>query len=316
MHEEIEYSPYISKVYEYRPAPGQFVNLMPEYQEGETEEDIRKKVEENISGTNDEMISLGSYGGYVIFGFDHTVINVQGQKDFRVLGNAFYSDLPEFEDKKGGSCEPGIVEVSFDTNQNGLPDDEWYELAGSEYYKPETVKEYSITYRKPDPDKIPEPDMSQQISDLTYISWRDNQGESGYVSQVIYHTQPYYPAWLSEEDITFTGTLLKANAIDESGAGRYYVLYSYPWGYVDNHPNEEKDLNDFDISWAVDKKGNPVHLDGVDSGINQFCGWIGETSTEVLRAQDLHIEIKEVVPPDPVSLKQQYDNAILKIKGL
>ena len=100
MHEEIEYSPYISKVYEYRPAPGQFVNLMPEYQEGETEEDIRKKVEENISGTNDEMISLGSYGGYVIFGFDHTVINVQGQKDFRVLGNAFYSDLPEFEDKK------------------------------------------------------------------------------------------------------------------------------------------------------------------------------------------------------------------------
>ena len=321
MHEEIEYSPYISKVYEYRPAPGQFVNLMPEYQEGETEEDIRKKVEENISGTNDEMISLGSYGGYVIFGFDHTVINVQGQKDFRVLGNAFYSDLPEFEDKKGGSCEPGIVEVSFDTNQNGLPDDEWYELAGSEYYKPETVKEYSITYRKPDPDKIPEPDMSQQISDLTYISWRDNQGESGYVSQVISQTQPYYPAWLSEEDITFTGTLLKANAIDESGAGRYYVLYSYPWGYVDNHPNEEKDLNDFDISWAVDKKGNPVHLDGVDfikvySGINQFCGWIGETSTEVLRAQDLHIEIEEVVPPDPVSLKQQYDNAILKIKGL
>ena len=93
------------------------------------------------------------------------------------------------------------------------------------------------------------------------------------------------------------------------------------WGYVDNHPNEEKDLNDFDISWAVDKKGNPVHLDGVDfikvySGINQFCGWIGETSTEVLRAQDLHIETKEVVPLDPVSLKQQYDNAILKIKGL
>jgi len=76
MHEEIEYSPYISKVYEYRPAPGQFVNLMPEYQEGETEEDIRKKVEENISGTNDEMISLGSYGGYVIFGFDHTVIRL------------------------------------------------------------------------------------------------------------------------------------------------------------------------------------------------------------------------------------------------
>lgn len=54
------------------------------------------------------MISLGSYGGYVIFGFDHTVINVQGQKDFRVLGNAFYSDLPEFEDKKEEAVNLGL----------------------------------------------------------------------------------------------------------------------------------------------------------------------------------------------------------------
>ena len=65
--------------------------------------------------------------------FDHTVINVKGKKDFMILGNSFYSDLPEYQEKKGGSCEPGIVMVSFDTNQNGLPDDEWYELAGSEY---------------------------------------------------------------------------------------------------------------------------------------------------------------------------------------
>ena len=85
--------------------------------------------------------------------------------------------------------------------------------------------------------------------------------------------------------------------------------------------SKDKELTNLMIVASSDKKGNPVHLDGVDfikvySGINQFCGWIGETSTEVLRAQDLHIEIKEVVPPDPVSLKQQYDNAILKIKGL
>ncbi|MGM9674285.1 MAG: cell surface protein, partial [Bacteroidaceae bacterium] len=29
LHEETEYSPYTAKVYEYRPAPGQFVNTMP-----------------------------------------------------------------------------------------------------------------------------------------------------------------------------------------------------------------------------------------------------------------------------------------------
>ena len=321
MHEDIEYSPYISKVYEYLPAPGQFVNTMPEYEAGNTAENMRKKAEENISGTNDVMVSLGAYGGYITFGFDHTVINVEGEKDFRILANAFYSDLPEYKEKKGGSCEPGIVMVSFDTNQNGIPDDEWYELAGSEYYKPETIKGYEITYGKPDPNKEPVPDMNQQISDLTYIPWKDNQGETGYVAKNIYHTQHYYPGWISDDELRFQGTKLKGNGIDESGVGSYYVLYSYPWGYVDNHPNEYKDLNSFDIGWAIDKSGNKVHLQGIDfikvyTAVNQYCGWIGETSTEIIRAQDLHIENGSSVIPDPLEddLKKQYDNALNKLR--
>ncbi|MDE6009186.1 MAG: cell surface protein, partial [Muribaculaceae bacterium] len=55
LHEEVEYSPYISRVYEYCPAPGQFVNEMPRYEEGDTYADILKKAEESISGTNDIM---------------------------------------------------------------------------------------------------------------------------------------------------------------------------------------------------------------------------------------------------------------------
>ncbi|MDE6131542.1 MAG: cell surface protein, partial [Muribaculaceae bacterium] len=93
LHEEIEYSPYISRVYEYRPAPGQFINEMPRFEEGDTYESILQKAEESISGTNDIMISLGGYGGYVTFGFDHTVINVPGEKDFRIWGNCFYELL-------------------------------------------------------------------------------------------------------------------------------------------------------------------------------------------------------------------------------
>ena len=112
VHEEVEYSPYISRVYEYSPAPGQFVNEMPRYEEGDTYASILQKAEESISGTNDIMITLGGYGGYVTFGFDHTVINVPGEKDFRIWGNCFYELLqPE---KKGGSAEPGIVMVSYD----------------------------------------------------------------------------------------------------------------------------------------------------------------------------------------------------------
>lgn len=149
--ESVAYSRYITEVYEYRPAPGQFVNIMPLYEEGDTEEDMCRKARESISGTNDIMISLGGYGGYVTFGFDHTVVNVPGQKDFKILGNAFYADAnpnPSAPDS-GGSCEPGIVMVSIDQNNNGLPDDEWYELAGSEYHKPETRHGFQITYTRP-----------------------------------------------------------------------------------------------------------------------------------------------------------------------
>ena len=63
LHEEVEYSTYISRVYEYCPAPGQFVNEMPKYEPGDTYADILKKCEESISGTNDVLISLGGYGG-------------------------------------------------------------------------------------------------------------------------------------------------------------------------------------------------------------------------------------------------------------
>ena len=153
LHEEVEYSPYIARVYEYRPAPGQFVNEMPKYEPGDTEADMVRKAQDCISGTNDVMISLGAYGGYVTFGFDHTVVNIPGEYDFRIWGNAFYELInPEL---KGGSCEPGIVWVSYDTNCNGLPDDTWYELAGSDYGNPATRHAYTLTYSAPDPDREP-----------------------------------------------------------------------------------------------------------------------------------------------------------------
>ncbi len=303
VHEDTEYSPYTARVYEYRPAPGQFVNTMPIYERGDTEETMRQKAEDDLS--NDVMITLGSYGGYVTFGFDHTVINVPGQKDFYIKGNAFYSDVPLYHDRKGGSSEPGIVMVAFDRNCNGRPDeDEWYELAGSEYYKPGTTRNYEITYSRPD-SHTPVMDDLGILTDTIYIPWRDNQGGRGYVAKNMYHSQSYYPEWLSEDEMTFRGTLLPGNGIDESHQGTYYVLYSYPWGYVDNHPNDYTDLCSFDISWAVDGQGRPVHLPGVDfirvyTGVRQYCGWLGETSTEVARAQDLHIEIKPSVPDDPL----------------
>ena len=120
-----------------------------------------------------------------------------------------------------------------------------------------------------------------------------------------YHNQDYYPAWIAEDRLQFSGTRLADNAVDESGGkGSYFVLYAYDWGYVDNHPNSEEDKISFDIGWAVDSLGNPVHLPGVDfirvyTGVNQQCGWLGETSTELSRAEDLHVEDQTHYLPNP-----------------
>lgn len=116
-------TPYITEVFEYMPAPGQFVNTMPLYEEGDTQETMNRKVLEAIGNNNRGLISLGGWGGYVVVGFDHTIENREGLCDFRVLGNAFGDE--------GGSSEPGIIMVSVDANGNGLPDDPWYEIAGS-----------------------------------------------------------------------------------------------------------------------------------------------------------------------------------------
>ena len=265
-------SAYISRVFEYRPAPGQFVNLMPEYSDGDTETDMVRKCGEYICGTRESCISLGGFGGYVTFGFDHPVRNVKGEMDFRIWGNAVWQS----DDIRGGSAEPGIVMVSCDTNSNGIPDDEWYELAGSEYYSPATLHNYGITYTK--------------NSD---IIWTDTQGDRGVMARNQFHQQSYWPSWISGNTLTFSGTRLAPNAEDKSGDGTNYILYSYPWGYADNYPNSHIEGNSFDIGWAVDKEGKPVnlpfiHFIKVMTGINQQCGRLGETSTEICKAKDLH----------------------------
>lgn len=269
-------SPYIHKVYDYVPAPGQFINEAPEYEAGDTKADVIRKVEEYIVGNQRSLVSLGAYGGYIVFGFDHPVVNVKGEYDFKIQGNAFVPNETSGE-MTGGSSEPGIVLVAYDANGNGIPDDEWYELAGSEYDN--ATPGYEVHYYKPESNDN--------------ILWTDNEGNEGYVYRNTFHPQSYWPGWIGEEVLIFKGKRLADNySVVESGGSNYYLQMPYDWGYADNQPNDSEG-SDFNIEWAVDASGNPIDLPHIDfikvyTAVNQSCGWLGESSTEIIGAVDLH----------------------------
>lgn len=282
-------SAYANKVLAYRPAPGQFMNTSTTaYEKGFSAEDVRRKAEEKLKDPYLCLLSLGGFGGSIVVGFDHTVPNISGAYDFKIYGNASYDSFGTLTGALGGSSEPGIVLVSKDVNGNGLADDEWYELKGSEYDSKHTIKDYAITYHRP-------------ASPLSSVKWTDNQGNTGYVYRNETHTKnDYYPAWIEEDEMTFYGSRLKDNAVNEPRPGmpEHWVGYCYAYGYADNHPNDEKGAL-FKIDWAVDKEGRAVKLDGIDfvkiyTAVNQYCGWMGEISTEMQAVEDLHFAKKEI----------------------
>lgn len=284
-------SPYISRVLEFVPAPGQFVNYVPEISPEDSRETVCAKVLEQIGhGKTPGMVSLGAYGGYVVFGFDHPVVNVKGSHDFRIYGNATLAA----PGKAAGSCEPGIVMVSRDTNGNGIADDAWYELAGSDYAKETTLKGYRITYYRPSADHTAEPHPTDKsIVDAKYIRWTASDGSEGHVERNRFHDQSYWPEWIEAETLVFEGTRLAPNGEDVNGNGSYFELRMLDWGYADNRPNGDQEEKGFDIAWAVDADGNAVDLAAIDfvkvyTAVNQTNGWIGETSTEICGAEDLH----------------------------
>jgi len=303
-HEAVDYSSNMSKVYDFLPAVGQFTNALPAWSEGMTAEDMCQQAEEKIANGANSMITLGGFGGYIIFGFDHPVVNQKGMCDIRINGNAFWSQAnPNPEgNTRGGSCEPGIISVSVDANHNGLADDQWYEIAGSEYYKEGTVHNYSITYYRPE--------VEDNSTTEEYIKWTDNQNEEGWIAKNNFHRQSYYPLWLEGDSYELTGTKLANNAVDESGKGTYWVLYSYAWGYADNAKNDDP-ASAIDLDWAVDEEGNLVHLPYVDfikvhNATRQVCGWLGETSTEITGAIDLHVADIDITTAEA----QQYDTEL------
>ena len=281
-----------NKVYEYTPAPGQFIN---ETKTGgfdgtqTTPEAAIAYAERRMSEVDREgnpypnWVSLGGFGGYIVVGFDHSIDN-SGDYDFGILGNSF-----------SGSSEPGIVWVMQDENGDGEPNDTWYELAGSETGKAETIRNYEVTYYRPSGASMP-------------VQWTDNQGNSGEIDYLTqFHRQEYYyPLWIEADSYTLRGTCLAPRNYDASGNGSYWVNAEYDWGYADNfspvdrltsedNTNADANANLFKISNAIDMDGEPISLEFIDfvkvqCGVNTKSGWLGEVSTEVFGFYDYNMK--------------------------
>lgn len=273
-------SPYVSKIWEYHPAPGQYINtsIGGLY--------AAQSLVGGISGS----LSLGAFGGCVVLGFDHQIENHPDNPygvDFTVFGNA--SEL---------SAEPAAVYVMRDNNKNGLPDDTWYLLAGSDYYFSTSDAAYEITWS-----------FAEAGDD---VPWSDNYGNTGYVFYNEYHSQAYYPLAdsfpaISQENYTLSGLKIEARLNDHEAA--YITMSSCPFGFADNKPRvlsashlepdnpytpivEGGGGDAFDISWAVDENGEAVNLDGIDfikiqTAVNASAGWLGELSAEITGVVDM-----------------------------
>jgi hypothetical protein len=250
-----------ANAFEYVPAPGQFIN----YQEGSVVENARAEFQNLLDAADNPWISLGSFGGYYIAGFDHSVRNVEGIADIKINGNAF-----------SGSSEPGIVWVMQDENGNGLPDDTWYELAGSDSKTTETEHRYAMTYYRPG--------ESPQS-----ILWTDNRLNTGTVAINAYHTQQSYFPMFVGSDYILCGTCLKSNV----EYANIYYLRDFAWGYVDNFGDGARPNNEFRIEDAMQADGSPANLKFVDfvkvqTAMNAAAGNLGEISCEAGAPVDMN----------------------------
>ena len=267
---------------DYLPAPGQYTNA-----------DFigTPSAATSLIGTNLGLVSLGAFGGSITLRFASGIKNDPNNPygvDFTIFGNATQT-----------WSEPGIIQVMKDENKNGLPDDTWYEIAGSDHYWNTTISNYEITYQ------------NSGLNTASDIHWTDNLEKSGAIPENSFHRQSYYPSadffpQVSADKYTLSGTRLKGQ-IDLSNPG---VVNSFrrAFGYADNTPvisaSEKLPDNPYtiaiegsggdaiDIDWAVDKDGKHVKLDEIHfvriyTGMNALAGWLGEISTEITGIRDV-----------------------------
>ncbi|MDR1909588.1 MAG: bacterial Ig-like domain-containing protein [Spirochaetaceae bacterium] len=223
--------------------------------------------------------SLGGAGGYEVW-------HVTSRDSYIIQGNPMATWM-----------EAGVVWVMEDRNGNGIPDEMWYELRGSDEthssYKNLITRRYAITWIKSG-EKDVENEYGQTIAG-TY--WVDSKGRAGLM----------YGGWPSNWGVTggrvtYTGTLLRDDGNIDTGT--YGGLINMA-GYVDTGNYGKWTGDNWDryyVSDAMRADGEAVSLSAVrfikvQTAIHRYGGIFGEVSTEIKSATDLGSQSDF---PDPV----------------
>lgn len=269
---EEEYSPFISRIIDFLPAPG--INLNSGWKDNQgvqatTKDEVFNDIYLGLSKGSGNY-SLGAFGGYMIVGFDHTIINKSGYCDFTT----------KYQGGNNTMVSPSIIWVAFDANGNGKPDDdEWYEIKGSEYGKDKDLGIHTYTY-------------STTQENQSY-AWEREDGTKGSITPppLVKSPIPQVPFWITEGTYALSGRELDTY-IDP--ANMFANPTPFAWGYAGNQLNNTAAAA-IDIDWAIDAKGNSVHLPGVDfikvvNATQKMRQMQGECRYQVQSIEDLHLQ--------------------------
>ena len=286
--------PFATRVVEYSPAPGQFVNV------AEFNDPSNALGPPSGAGTfeadNSSVVSLGGFGGSITLAFDHTVEDHRANPlglDAIVFGNAYF--VANHVNRHWAEC--GHIEISLDVNRNGLADDPWYLVPGSHIL--DATQFTSQTWDADTSDAAYPPSNPAWIppeftgSKETWSSWAYRLPSAPFDAPVLTN-----PLGLNSESegvfgyADFAPTLMLGdwdadNTIEDptAAADQFYTVPDNPFTVGIDPGTGGGDA--FDITWAVDPETwQPADLPGFDfiritNAVNHIAGALGESSTEI-----------------------------------
>ena len=187
----------------YLPAAGQFMNEGANGSGwgGPFAASGSDKLKGLVEGYVTTGVSLGAFGGYVVLDFGVPAKDEAGNVTGGIYNdpdNAYGVDFILYGNAMGTWAEPGCVQVSLDGEN-------WYDLAGSLHYRPETtdkgyaIWDYSTTYTHPEAAESEETGANgvavPYASTYKLRPTSNEKTESGTVAINAWHKHSYFPLY-------------------------------------------------------------------------------------------------------------------------